>query len=194
MLQKIDSSLIDTVQWVVRQVELFTPVTRKALAIYTSKAILCSVIIFATALSFSTLITSSIGSYTYFMFFNVILCFCNWKELHPFLIKKQEQGILPQEIKTRERVRLYLLQVHLFFVPVIIFLSITTSKETVLSVFPDLASKNSPIDAVVNIALLMFIALISIAEYILCTISLPPGEKERRALEKETRNLIPVRN
>ena len=89
------------------------------------------------------------------------------------MIKSQKEmpGVLPKEIVTRITIR------KIFWLLVLSWLIYNRFVE--FSLFTEFAGLSTP-----------FFTLF--VEYMLCTTSLPPGEKERQKQEKEMKNLAPA--
>ena len=105
----------------------------------------------------------------------------------PFILKKYKilikifrlqkvKETLPQEIMTRTLDRMSLFYLTIFT---------STLYLTILS----LPGENGLIIVVSCFAHVIMLFLLLVFEYLLCTTTLPPGEKEKRKFERETRHL-----
>ena len=172
--------------WCVRQLELFTSLSHREIG-ETVLSVLrfffwCSIVTTGISIvSMNVVIMLTLGGISYAQ--HVTL-----HHLREFLRKHEEKLQLPKEIKTRALPR-FLALVLTFAWTLAIVLTLF-DKET-----QNLFINNDPL---VSLFLAMFICVITcspitivISEYYMCTFPLPPGEKERRKQEKETRNMSP---
>ena len=168
-------------QWLVDFFGLYTPIDRKRFGKYFLLAIkyayVCYVIIL-TYLMFdptstlrikilygiSVLLTSATIILPYFTFERI---FANQKD----------DGTLPQEIITRKRIR---------STNIIVYVTLILFESWVLG----LPGESSTFLLFWIFSFILFLFLLYAFEYFLCTTSLPPGEKERRKLQNELKNMI----
>lgn len=182
--EKIDNYIIDMFQWVMRQIELFTTLTREdvlnaALSLYK-----INLLIFASTSISRFIVTHDIVApiiNTTILIPSIALYFY-WLILKE---NKPKPGTLPKEIVTRKTKRSLDLLVFIFAL-------ITLPTNIIIAFSLAVVGLDDLLRAYNITSFYILIILDSIIEYIFCTTSLPPGEKERRALEKETRNLIPI--
>jgi hypothetical protein len=175
MLTKLDENLIGFSQWAIRQVELFTTITRKN--IINSTLILLFLVqtyLFVFHLiRFNLLVlVIVVGPFTKEA---ISLLIASWITERP--------GTLPRAINERRQTRLVILCLGIgllaaVFVPVLLLLSRTNE------------GFFQPVTALI-LCHMMPIILAAVAEYLLCTSSLPPGEKVKRLAERELRNAVP---
>lgn len=179
MFSSIDNKLINLAQWIVRQIELFTNMTRddfckrllrvnRSIHIAGVALVLILPMIENIVLSIMLLICFTLVSpYTVLK-----------REVHRELLRTQQKtDVLPNEIYIRkeERRRVFILvvsEILLFF----------------LVVLP----KNRELSPILVFCIIMILDFLTLSfEYLLCTTSLPPGEKERRMVKKEGGRMIP---
>ena len=171
MLTKIDDEIIHKTQWIVRQIELFTDITRKEILnfflLVLKWLILAFVIIAGIEFTADQYFLAALNLFTSSGFL--------LQQIDIKKIASQEQKIaLPEEITTRRILR-------------IIFLVITIVCTPYIVIFIFYGKSDLP----TTIAMIQFAIFytITILEYLLCTISLPPGEKKQYELEKEMKNM-----
>lgn len=174
MFSKIDIFLILRAQWCVRQIELYTNKTRQdifsLLFGMTRWSITATVICCLIALKDH--IWSPILILPMYFFIAK-----DTKEYKEIINKSDSIDTLPVEILTRISHRRIILLVGLFFSCIISIHKFNSAFEMV-------------------IMYLQWISLFMIPiciEYLLCTTSLPPGEKERKKIEKEMSSLVPIK-
>ncbi len=185
----IDEKFVVLAQWAIRQIELYTKMSRKD----TVKLILS--IFFYTLLAFALgviikpilelLRDENVSIMIVIHFFNVQSFYYNGKEYKKIVESMKEvTDTLPIEIETRKFVRITFL--ILFIILNLIILSVMLFFSGVV-----LSQTNESDSFVKNLHLLLFpiVGVILVLEYVLCTRSLPPGEKERIKMEKETQNM-----
>lgn len=166
MFSIIDSKLLNISQWVMRQYELSTSSTRGEIIkefLFLTRS---------TLLIFVTFVILRWIFYPPLLFFGFLLAymmfFATKQFERVFKSQKIEPGILPKEIITRVRKRSMLLLVSVSNVVIFVF-----SQEKIgwfLSLY------------------LSFFLLLCL-EYLICTTSLPPGEKERKKQEREIKGM-----
>lgn len=180
----IDIRLINCFQWALRQCELFTNLDRK-------KLLNISMSVYKIALTILSLITVSrfmfrvnvVGVFTNIVFLLLsILIYLNWLIL---IGKRTKSEALPEEIATRKKHRLLILIGH----TPLAFVFLSSALVLTLSQTGDIAEELMTFDHLF-FSILLFLHFPT--EYLLCTTSLPPGEKERRKAEKEQRNMTLV--
>lgn len=183
MFSTIDNYLIRLAQWVVRQIELYTPITRAAvgdilLSFNSATILLCfwaGVSHTSKAISLSS--NSSVFWSTLWIanaFFVVSFLEILFHKRAARIIKtKQKDGSLPCEIWVRKKERFLCL----------LFLSIFFSFFVKLALLP-----NNTI-SLEDFVLVVLISGDFLLEYFFCTTSLPPGEKERKKVEREMRSM-----
>lgn len=183
MFSTIDNYLIHLAQWIVRQLELFTPITRKVigdalLSFHSATILLCfwaGVSHASKAISLSS--NSSVFWSTLWItnaFFVVSFVEILFHKRAARIIKtKQKDGSLPCEILVRKKERfLSLLFLYILFCFSVIFALLPNNT--------------------ISLEDFVFVVLISgdfLLEYFFCTTSLPPGEKERKKVEREMRSM-----
>lgn len=180
MFSTIDSFLITCTQWFVRQLELYTPIERMDLSNF------CLLLYKNSLLAMAVLIPLAIFLEHAWHFIYVALIITFSLEYHRYraiiLKQKTEDSSLPQEIITRETIRQLLIFSSLLsgivVLPLLILKVLSTGTCTIS-------------DLLVAFTWGVFIIKLSL-ELILCTTSLPPGEKERRTKEKEMRKMQPA--
>jgi integral membrane sensor domain MASE1 len=181
LFESIDEWLTTKTTWIVRQIELYTPITHKDLFTWISFfALLCAALLGLTAAVY--FFTS--GNDLLFLTVHTVNTFVMWNITKKLKRMKDTQKIsdtLPIAITTRKIPRLTLVVMESFCVTFItlVFLS---------KFFLSLAFNISDLIAVIYIFAFGFILFL---EYMLCTLPPPPGEKERKRIEKETRNMVP---
>lgn len=199
MLEKIDSSFIHITQWAVRQIEIFTSISRRDITEFITKLLLCLLIIPLGMLVVGTILTlsntSHIRIWEMLSALNCIMFFNIWRDMKHLLKKENSnQSALPKEIHTRKKLRKILLFSVLVIVavPMLIDLALTIYKVSgITSTLPEPNETHWLIQRT-YIFIDFFIGIYLVAEYLLCTTSLPPGEKEKRRYEKETRGMVPA--
>lgn len=205
MLQKIDSSLIRIAQWTVRQIELYTPLTKKDIESFSISLYFWTTVIYAALLAASITVSLSLGVPLGILKIVLALTlpglFYAWNDYKKISNRsKTTHGMLPEMIISRKKDRTFLLMVYpvtfmiLGTVFAIVFaIAYTTGGTGFVSLLlgNSALSDNMIIDAALYFANMVFVAIV-IIEYLFCTASLPPEEKEKRQLEKETRNMIPI--
>lgn len=172
MFSIIDSHLINFFQWIVRQLELFTLITRKEVININLLLIKWLNIIWATLLVVFSLIFPEFN-----LLFFVLVCFpfhfiySLIKETH----EKQVQGnFLPKETLSRIGTRRFGLFVLVFF-----------------SAWSAWHNWSIEVNVMVAPFVCAFYFFLLCVEYLLCTKSLPPGEKEKKKVEREMKNTKP---
>ncbi len=191
MFSKIDMFLITWTQWFVRQAELYTPIERKNfLSIFINLlkwvivtwgivSMLVAITSFPSFISFPLLFISEAGC---LLFLKDFFCYVNLSK------KITTTGKLPTEIASRYTIR-HTYFLFVLFGPITIWCLhlMTTSRYTDLVIIS--------IYIIGTFCLVCFHIYLCI-EYLLCTTSLPPGEKERRGIEKEISSLVlvPIKN
>lgn len=181
MFNTIDTGLIHGAQWFVRQLELFTTITKKELC---KKLIYCFFIsgeVWGISLILLGLTQISI----IFFFIGPSVCFACLtitKKLQALVKSQNETDIaLPEEIITRKWKRTADVCILLFLVTPWSFLVLFYTDNTLIEL----------------IAICSFFiqeAISVVTEYILCTTSLPPGEKKRIKLERAMKHAVPTSN
>ena len=175
MFSKIDNFLIILTQWCVRQIELYTSLNRKTILLWivniTKITVSVLVIVFILLLTFSPAV-SIIGLSSCYMIFK-------YMEMTLVNAKKQNTSdALPVEIINNKNLRISLLLI-IPFAELLSFGLFLNNKDPLMVTFPLVVESK------------IFYVFLCI-EYLLCTTSLPPGEKERRRIEKEISSLVPV--
>lgn len=176
MFSTIDSFSIICFQWTVRQIELYTPITRKVIiALHT--IVTKGLFIFWIVLSVRFLrshffsFTHPLTSLLVAAYFGAVVGALVKDLLDAVKISKEDNppGVLPKEIKSRKKIRHYLvvnwvvqLVLPYWVAPWVYLLAVQCA----------------------------FLGLFCL-EYLLCTTSLPPEEKERRKTEKDPYVSIP---
>lgn len=101
---------------------------------------------------------------------------------------QKETDILPREIVSRKKERF-----NVFFYSTVIFFM---SSAILILIFPILDKISTNVNILLSLFDLVFVFsfpfLAGCTEYLLCTVSLPPGEKQKRLEEKEMKNMIPI--
>lgn len=177
MFYKIDSGLIVWVQWIVRQFELYTPIERMDLI---SSFLLLNK--WMIILSFFLVALCLMSGYKFDMYFlSPLSLSCNYVFRKLTTSIQKEPTILPKEIISRYEFRcLYLLVFPAWMLSIVLGFLIYYLTNTI-----DTLSLTLVIIASIFVTELFL-------EYLLCTISLPPGEKQKRLEEKEMKNMIPI--
>lgn len=166
MFSTIDNPLINLFQWIIRQFELFTPITRKNIIDVNLIIIKWLLVGWAILLIlFSILFPSSMLSYYLFACYPFWFIYSLTKKTYE---RQVQNNLLPQEILTRKDKRLICLICFLFFQ---LFNNWTI--ETRFMVIPFVSG---------------FYFFLACVEYFLCTKPLPPGEKEKKKVEREIKN------
>lgn len=185
MFNKIDNTLIVWAQWTVRQFELYTPIERKHLIGFFISVLRCTLIVWAVIsvimavliISPDIFIVGAVGIFTNYGYF------LSYKKLAN---KEPSKDVLPEEIISRYifRMAYCLISISsLLLLPLMYLLCISPQGDILLF----------------TMFVMVFFAnfcfyFFNFLEYLFCTISLPPGEKQKRREEKETRNMISILN
>lgn len=176
MFSKIDNFLIILTQWCVRQIELYTSLNRKTILLWTVNItrVTTSVlmIVFILLLTFSPAV-SIIG---------LSSCYMIFQHMEMTLVHARKQntsGALPVEIINNKNLRIFLLLI-IPFTELLSFGLFLNNKDPLMVTFP-----------LIVISKIFYVFLY--IEYLLCTTSLPPGEKERKQIEKEMSSLVPIK-
>ena len=196
MFSTIDNYLIHLAQWVVRQLELYTSITRRHLLYFfiVPNALCCLVdiafIFNCLSLFLEPNNTSNkdfLSVVTLLFILLIALLFILLLFMHTstiisaIKIAKNPIGnsMLPKEIINNYWKReLYLLDLFVFFLS----LFMLTQAEVTIDV------------QIIFYFCYLVIACLAfplILEYFLCTTSLPPGEKEKRKIKKEIEKMVP---
>ena len=175
MISAIDRTIIEIFQWVIRQIELFTSITKKY-CMFAMLSLLSMIQLYLTLYY--------LGRFDILMYIFVV---------NPLTIKtvsviaaynkKETAGTLPRAIKERAKKRIVF--TFLFFI-LLCLLFIPT--------FSYLYFSGTFFSNTLTARLLYFFVsctLITCIEYLLCTSFLPPGEKAKRKMEKELRRALP---
>lgn len=178
MIKILDLTIIEFAQWLVRQLELFTPLTRTDINNFFLLTLKWSIVVFwlitlmefackETLLGFFGILNANI-SIKFYMILK--------KE---FAEQDQKSDLLPIEIVTHMRIRTTMLKFFLLLVaPVYLFVLVIWD--------------HFPLTCFIVISGAILFTEITL-EYLLCTMSLPPAEKQRREIEKETQNMVPAK-
>lgn len=172
-LLRFDEDMIQWAQWMVRQIELYTSMSRKLVVKISfgfTTSTLCILFVVAGLAKFSDMALI-------FVFFYFLLC-CLWLREQFYEFKKNTpQGQLPASISLRRISRFYCWWVALLWAHVeIVALAELSLSFAQLLFFVCITSQ---------------LYMLLLQEYLLCTTSLPPGEKEKRKQERATRNVAP---
>lgn len=183
MFSDIDNKLIALAQWVERQFELLTPVSRKDL-ISVAINMFCTCVVIH--LLFQLVVNYQRPAYLLLVGIVAWYLYDKQAELRKESKKEEKQGVLPAAINERRFPRLLWLYAavinFLFSIPKAFFLLTIDFEDDLVSLLS-------------WVYLMSFIVVpiaLSLAEYLLCTTSLPPGEKERKKQEKEMRKAVPT--
>lgn len=183
MFSTIDGFLIVCFQWAVRQMELYTPITRKSIIRFNLGALEFFLFSWALVVIFiySTLGIPLFLCMLYVLFFvSVVIRRAELKRLGSGSCCS---GAKPQEIITRFKHRISALVSNIFCAVVLLL---------VLPVFLLWRINLMWVILFEHCFGICWIACAVLShEYLLCTTTLPPGEKERRKAEKEMRMLSP---
>lgn len=184
-LSNFDPILINGVQWLLRQIELFTNITRKMIMMTTLTAYKISLLFFiASFFSYIIFFLEKDVLLSYLLSLNILAFTITYFDMKKIVLRKQKEGVIPVEIVSRKitRIGYLLLYIHCIFCSI------------VLSYVTSLTERSATITHSSSFVLLLILTMsIQIAlEYLACTVSLPPGEKERRKVEKETRNMVSI--
>lgn len=167
LFEDFDGWLIACFQYLVRQVELLTPLTRDSL--------------------FRVLMTLAFAGITSFGFFVMVklaffwsftVLFLLWIGVHYFPVWKtslRSSHLYPREVYIRISIRFQYICSFILFA-------------LLLALVP-------PEDGFIPLEMMLFCgtyALFYCVEYLLCTTSLPPGEKAKWKCGKELRNAVPT--
>jgi hypothetical protein len=186
MFSTIDARLIDATQWCVRQLELLTSITREDILSFMLKIQKWFVLGWYTFCSVFSYMTTEVSSSlqevsVFFNFVYVAILFATYKI---DFARVTDQNIGTNGVKPKEIVTLF--SHRRFAICVTIFLTVIFTIPYERGAFTE------------SLLLSTFTALTSICYskvilyYILCTTSLPPGEKQRRKQEKEMQNMVPA--
>lgn len=184
MFTAIDDKLIECAQWTVRQIELFTKYTRKDVGVVVRQLQLIS------------------GAFSIFV---ALLCVGNFSKDKTLLLvavpmflvallqrniaikiknEKEVFGIQPSSIineKTFRQTTISMIINFSFSLFLVNFFLGSEKDIPALWTFVNVAK--------INISILSILLL---GLYFLCTSSLPPGEKQKKLLERESKKLTPV--
>ncbi len=172
MLSYIDNKLIKGAQWMVRQFELYTSLTRRDLYYFFQ-------VYGSTMTGFTVLLA---GTTNVFLLMGI---YCSWLVSIKNENRRQTSSdILSSAILTRRFLRVVSFEATIF-----LFLIVTA----LLQCDPEMVAEMSWFRIGYGYwVLLSPMISITTLEYLLCTTSLPPGEKERRRQEKEMQNAFPA--
>jgi hypothetical protein len=193
VFDKLDSWLITFFQWIVRQVELFTNISRKDL-LY--NVMLIAKWVTLVNVCFSLWFTFSVGRTPLFSARGLIVAvidylteivwvlalifwfiFCEYKR------RKQVSNpqILPEEILSMKSARWSILFISFFWTFCVLLMVLTPT-------IPDPIHDFRIIETWLGCGYFFFINCFA---YLLCTTSLPPGEKEKQKMKREMKNISP---
>ena len=171
MLNKIDNWLINSTQWLVRRTELSTHVTRKDIVTFFLLVLKWLIVAYflLTIMEFTIghYLSGTIGLINSSIYSMIQI---SMKEN----LQKEQKIALPSEIITRSGVRKFFLLFVIVSLPLIAHIAYIDHKE---------------IHYICAIILFCIMFTLTILEYLLCTTSLPPGEKRRCEQEKEIVNM-----
>ena len=190
MFSKLDDNLIVKAQWLVRQVEIFTPLTRRFLG-YTILLVNMLIGLFVLViLSYLVIgiIKAVVGTETELLAKIIVgtlvgLLFYIHVETYfvatEHLAKEQPANTLPYERIGRKRERLILFILFVVFWWAVMLIG-------------SQAAKDGADYVVILLSYIIFeggLVTRIVLEYLFCTTSLPPGEKEKRKQEKKAEQL-----
>ena len=200
MLEKIDSSFIYTAQWIVRQIELYTPITKKHVEDILITCYFWMIAIFAvtivTAMTLDLIETKHVFTFGLLFLLLAPLYFSSLKVYkHIANTTRKVSDMLPAVIHQRKYNRkAIIVSVPLAFLIIFAVIAVLFSinrTELLSVIFGNFEDQNILFS--VCASLVWFILPTEfLIEYVFCTTSLPPGEKEKRATEKEMRNMTPT--
>lgn len=179
MFYEIDNFQITWAQWLIRQLELYTKIERAS--VFNFFLILSRN--FIIGLSLTTVLCSFLNFPVSILILAVLLIIAHFTDYIFFKITSstQQENTLPKEIITRKGARLITLICFVFWILFLLpMLFIDILKSGVL--YP-----NNLLALFVFANLFAKLAL----ELLLCTTSLPPGEKQKKVAEKELREMEP---
>lgn len=186
MFDNIDLWFIKWFQYGVRQIELYTPIERKNLIAFFFVAMrnLLFAIYPTTALLFFLDIYMAIS-----MVFSIFGLTFIFLEIKKAMIHQEKSDFLPKEIifRKKERFTVVLYNLVIFFnvVPILLYVAVPF--------FNQVINNATIVMCFFGLFLISCFALtVFCSEYLLCTTPLPPGEKQKKLEEKETRNMVPV--
>lgn len=190
MFDKIDNFLITWFQWGVRQFELYTKFERNDLV----KASL----LFFKVMIFSYIIVSTIKKeisidtvFTLDIFTCLMLMVLYFVLKVSFSKQKNTTNVLPVEILTHKPLRWFSFLNTFIVIPLVFYLSF------LLFSYISLLNQEKLVVILSALVFSLNIIMIFYLEYLLCTISLPPGEKrkimERKEMKQMQAHLIPIR-
>ncbi len=178
MFYVIDTWLIGNFQWVMRQLELYTSLTRKALLSVLFLAVVCVITVRTCAGIQLTQTFNFLGLLAGWLVINWSLCgVANFLSLYIPARNIEPKVAAVMFIEKRYGHRIMCTCIVLLCTPFIFWWADTPIRDTqdyLLKVCVELVA-----------AEFFFFFLL---EYFLCTLSIPPEEKERRKAEKELRN------
>lgn len=184
MFSAIDNWIISIFQWTVRQIELYTDTTRKDLIcghLNTNKVFF----LFLLILSVAELFQKGLQLFTADIFFLMVFYSRN-SEIEKISKRTSTINTLPKEIITRvpDRVLLVVLGFPAITMLLLIFLAVA------MAFYHGISPK---IETGLYVYLVVCAVVFSLfcLEYLLCTTSIPPGEKERRKVKKEMKAFTP---
>lgn len=167
-IYKFDGGLIKLFQWMIHLLELHTDIERKQVINFFFEISKGLIIMYLFFVIISGILSPSL--ILFFSLLNVVLIW-NFRKIvkDAFLGQTIKVSAFPVEIITRRFLRLYM-----FFGIIVstVFLNIEKT--------------------LIDFTCLLMIWLFFCIEYLLCTTSLPPGEKQKRKEEKEMKNMVPV--
>lgn len=202
MLEKIDSSLIHAAQWVIRQIELYSPITKKHIEDFIINCYFWLILTFSVTIV-SAIIVDVIEAKQVFTFGVLLLglapLYFSTLKIYKGLLKKvkKESTALPAAIYERKSVRIIiLLSLPLAFLIIfaMVIIAIWLNSSEVLTTFFGNIEERNVLFSVCNTLIWLILPTEFLIEYLFCTTSLPPGEKDRKKTERETRNMIPIKN
>jgi hypothetical protein len=174
MLSYIDHKLIGTAQWAVRQIELFTSHTRQDALVFVLM-LFRYIIAGESVWTFLSFLSEDGLAGTVMAVVSVCVPFAIIYQILAMKIEEKEKpGVLPACIVERAGLRkgfFCLLTVHSVVIAVLNLLG--EGVGNLISFLP-----------------VLFYCPMAL-EYLMCTTSLPPGEKDRKKQEREARNMAP---
>jgi magnesium-transporting ATPase (P-type) len=190
MFSIIDNGIIALTQWAVTRAELYTPYTKKiAEPLLALVALMLTLLFIISGVVLWVLELIQRGYSPGIFWFIVTLC--NMQYLQVLVVtlsrtirtKRENSQVLPAERITRRFFRASLLFVALaYFLSDYVNIGLLDAFDLRLT---------GPFREVFFFEF-MALPILLVLEYLVCTTSLPPGEKEKKKMERQMKNMTPV--
>ena len=187
IFQAIDAKIVTFFQWAVRQAELYTKATKDSIIAFSLISIeyLLVALAFFTAVS-AVFFSDAASALTYLNLIDFIGFSFIYLDLRKINQKKSNEALISKEVEDRKLERIFTLFVLLVAAPIIYSLLPYAFSFGLLPI----TGKNI-LEEMMSFTTIGILVFYFSFEYLICTTSLPPGEKEKKKLEKEMKNFVP---